>query len=167
MQDRSRSLGALLRRRTEESPDRGYTWLAQGEEAAARLTFADLDRRARTIAAALADAVPPGERALLLYPPGLEFVAAFFGCLYAGVIAVPAYPPRSRRADPRLRSIALDCQPQAVLTTAALLGRVDQIPELASALWLDTDTLDGDAQGVERSGRFEEEIAFLQYTSGS
>src|SRR6185369_6204293 len=163
---RDRSLVALLRHRAEESPDRGYTWLAQGEETAARLTFADLDRRARGIAAALAGAVPPGERALLLYPPGLEFLAAFFGCLYAGVIAVPAYPPRSRRADPRLRSIALDCRPRAVLTTAALLGRADQIPELAAALWLDTEALDGDAQGVERSGRFEE-TAFLQYTSGS
>ena len=122
MRDRSRSLVALLRHRAEESPERGYTWLAQGEETAARLTFADLDGRARAIAAALAGEVPPGERALLLYPPGLEFVAAFFGCLYAGVIAVPAYPPRSRRADPRLRSIALDCQPRALLTTAALLG---------------------------------------------
>ncbi|HSK79411.1 MAG TPA: amino acid adenylation domain-containing protein, partial [Thermoanaerobaculia bacterium] len=163
MQDRFRSLVPLLRHCAEESPDRGYTWLAQGEEAAARLTFADLNRRARAIAAALAGAVPPGERALLLYSPGLEFVAAFFGCLQAGVIAVPAYPPRSRRADPRLRGIALDCRPRAVLTTAALLGRAEQIPELASALWLDTETLDDDAHDVERSG----EIAFLQYTSGS
>ncbi|MFP5285507.1 MAG: AMP-binding protein, partial [Thermoanaerobaculia bacterium] len=81
--DRSQSLVALLQARALETPDRGYTWLAQGEEAADRLTYAGLDRRARAIAAALAGAVPPGERALLLHPPGLEFVAAFFGCLYA------------------------------------------------------------------------------------
>ena len=162
------SLVALLRDRALAAPDRGYTWLAQGEEAAGRLTYAGLDRRARAIAAALAGTVPSGERALLLYPPGLEFVAAFFGCLYAGVIAVPAYPPRSRRADPRLRNIATDCRPRAVLTTATLLARceavADQVPELASALWLDTETLDAEDKGFgPRAG----DIAFLQYTSGS
>ncbi|HVR99607.1 MAG TPA: AMP-binding protein, partial [Thermoanaerobaculia bacterium] len=112
--------------------------------------------------------VPPGERALLLYPPGLEFVAAFFGCLYAGVIAVPAYPPRSRRPDSRLRGIAMDCRPRVVLTTAALLARrealVGQVAELASALWLDTETLDDPSSGFEPSPG---DIAFLQYTSGS
>jgi acyl-CoA synthetase (AMP-forming)/AMP-acid ligase II len=111
MRGRSQSIAELLQRQAVERPDRGYTWLAQGEDVADRLTFAGLDRRARAIAAALAATVPPGARALLLYPPGLEFVAAFFGCLYAGVIAVPAYPPHSRRPDPRLRSIAVDCRP--------------------------------------------------------
>ncbi|HYQ83881.1 MAG TPA: AMP-binding protein, partial [Rubrobacter sp.] len=157
-----------------ETPDRGYTWLAQGEEPADRLTYAGLDDRARAIAAALVGGVPPGERALLLHPPGLEFVAAFFGCLYAGVIAVPAYPPRSRRADPRLRSIATDCRPRVVLTTQALLARrealADQVPELAPALWLDTETLDGRGggdRGFEPSPGESGGIAFLQYTSGS
>ena len=174
MLDRSQSLVALLRDRATEAPDRGYTWLAHGEEAADRLTYAGLDRRARAIAAALTGAVPAGERALLLHPPGLEFVAAFFGCLYAGVIAVPAYPPRSRRADPRLRSIATDCRPRAVLTTAALLARREvlagQVPELASALWLATETLDGrdgGDHGFEPCPRDLADIAFLQYTSGS
>lgn len=92
--ERPGSLVAFLRRRAVESPDRGYTWLERGEEAAARLTYAGLDRRARAIAAALTGMVPPGERALLLYPPGLEVIAAFFGCLYAGVIAVPAWRRR-------------------------------------------------------------------------
>jgi amino acid adenylation domain-containing protein len=171
MPDRSQSLVALLQSRALETPDRGYTWLARGEEAADRLTYAGLDARARTIAAALAGTVPPGERALLLHPPGLGFVAAFFGCLYAGVIAVPAYPPHSRRADPRLRSIATDCRPRAVLTTAALLARrealVDQAPELASALWLDTETLDGRTVGDRGFEPCPTDIAFLQYTSGS
>ncbi|HVG07975.1 MAG TPA: amino acid adenylation domain-containing protein, partial [Thermoanaerobaculia bacterium] len=171
MLDRSQSLVGLLRSRAVETPDRGYTWLAQGEEAADRLTYAGLDCRARAIAAGLAGAVPPGERALLLHPPGLEFVAAFFGCLYAGVIAVPAYPPRSRRADPRLRSIATDCHPRAVLTTAALLARrealIGQVPELASALWLDSETLDHRDTGFEPRPEDISDIAFLQYTSGS
>ncbi|HBL32132.1 MAG TPA: non-ribosomal peptide synthetase, partial [Acidobacteria bacterium] len=167
--DPSQTLVALLRRRAAETPDRGYTWLSQGEEAADRLTYARLDVRARAIAAALAGAVPPGERALLLHPPGLEFVAAFFGCLSAGVIAVPAYPPRSRRADPRLRSLATDCRPRAVLTTASLLARraalTEQVPELAPALWLATETLDDPDPGFA-AGEISD-IAFLQYTSGS
>jgi len=177
-QDRLQSLAALLRRRAEESPDRGYTWLAQGEEAADRLTYAGLDLRARTIAAALASAVPPGERALLLYPPGLEFIAAFFGCLYAGVIAVPAYPPHSRRPDPRLASIATDCRPRAVLTTAALLARREalavQVPALANVTWLDTGALQEPSPLDPLShppshppGRGGMDVAFLQYTSGS
>src|SRR6185369_10609361 len=168
-QDRLQSLVALLRRRAEESSDRGYTWLSQGEKAADRLTYAGLDARARAIAAALAGAVPPGERALLLYPPGLEFIAAFFGCLYAGVIAVPAYPPHSRRPDPRLASIATDCRPRAVLTTAALLARREalavQVPALANAAWL------GDFDPADRTDPTQrtepEDVAFLQYTSGS
>src|SRR5882724_10345567 len=167
-----RPMAGFLRPRAPGPPDRGYVWLSQGEEVAARLTYADLDRRARAIAAALS-AVPPGERALLLYPPGLEFVAAYFGCLYAGVIAVPAYPPRSRRPDPRLQSIAVDCSPRVVLTTAALLERreaiAQQVPELAPALWLDTEALlagDPGAAWVPRPDR-PADIAFLQYTSGS
>ena len=58
------------------------------------LTWGELDRRARAIAAALTEAGAAGERALLLYPPGLDYLAAFFGCLYAGTVAVPVYPPR-------------------------------------------------------------------------
>ncbi len=167
--DRSQSLVALLQRQAAERPDRGYRFLAQGEEVADRLSYSGLDRHARSIAAALTATVPPGERVLLLYPPGLEFVAAFFGCLYAGVIAVPAYPPRGRRPDPRLRGIAADCRPRAVLTTAALLARREavaaQVPELAAAVWLGTELLaedDRDPLTPRPDG-----IAFLQYTSGS
>jgi natural product biosynthesis luciferase-like monooxygenase protein/amino acid adenylation domain-containing protein/FkbM family methyltransferase len=166
---RSNSLVALLRRQAAERQDRGYTYLAQRGELADRLSYADLDERACSIAAVLADSVSPGERALLLYPPGLEFVAGFFGCLYAGVIAVPAYPPHSRRPDPRLRSIAEDCSPGAVLTTSALASRRDafaeQIPELASSLWLDTGLIreNPNTEWTPRLGN----IAFLQYTSGS
>ncbi len=171
MSNRSQTLSALLRDRARETPDRGYTWLARGEEVAQRLTYADLDRRARAIGAALSGAVRPGERVLLLHPPGLDFVAAFFGCLYAGAIAVPAYPPRSRRADSRLRSIAMDCHPQAVLTTPGLIGRreetVDQVPELASALWIDTEELGDRDLAFEPWAEDAGAIAFLQYTSGS
>src|SRR3954454_14890723 len=137
------TLSGLLRVRAAELGEReAFIFLADGEEPGPRLTYAGLDRRARAVAAALRTSLVPGDRALLLYPPGLEFIAAFFGCLYAGVIAVPAYPPHSRRPDPRLASIATDCRPRAVLTTAALLARGEalaaQVPALAAALWLDT-----------------------------
>ena len=157
----------------EAAPDRGYTWLAQGEEAAARLTYAGLDRRARAIAAALAGAVPPGERALLLYPPGLEFVAAFFGCLYAGVIAVPAYPPHSRRPDPRLAEHrgGLPSAGGADHRRAARPARGARRAgprARARALARHGDPARGRSGRAVASARERaEDIAFLQYTSGS
>src|SRR5947199_6967893 len=97
------SLVEVLRARAAADPDRRlYTFLADGEREEERLTAAELDRKARSIGAALQEAGLGGQRALLLYPPGLEFVAAFLGCLYGGVAAVPAYPPRSNRNLPRL-----------------------------------------------------------------
>ena len=98
----SRSLIDLLRRQADTSPDFvAYTFLQDGEVEAEKLTFAGLDRVARGIGAALAEMGGAGERVLLLYPPGSEFVSAFLGCLYAGALAVPAYPPRSARGAAR------------------------------------------------------------------
>src|SRR5262245_21766011 len=86
----------VARLRAQETPEAEvYTFLTDGEGAS--LTCGELDRRARTIAVALRDAAARGDRVLLLYPPGLEFITGFFGCLYAGVIAVPAYPPSPAR----------------------------------------------------------------------
>jgi acyl-CoA synthetase (AMP-forming)/AMP-acid ligase II len=84
-----------LRERASHQPEEiVYTFLLDGETESDWLTYQVLDRQARAIAATLQSYQTMGERALLLYPPGLEFVAAFFGCLYAGVVAVPVYPPR-------------------------------------------------------------------------
>src|SRR5262249_44271302 len=100
------TLAQLLRMRAFESPAfRAYTFLPDGEREAATLTFGELHRRALTIAAGLRSVARPGGRALLLYPPGLDYVCGFFGCLYAGVVAVPLYPldpSRARRSLPRL-----------------------------------------------------------------
>ncbi|HEX2222817.1 MAG TPA: fatty acyl-AMP ligase, partial [Thermoanaerobaculia bacterium] len=173
------TLAGLLRVRAAERPDRvAFTFLADGEVEGGRLTYAELDHQARAIAAALRQTLAPGDRALLLYPPGLEFIAAFFGCLYAGVIAVPAYPPRPNdRSQSRLRSIAHDAEPRAALTTSAILaGAGDLAPELAVLRWLPTDALPpfgADAEGfgfADGDGISEPEpdsVAFLQYTSGS
>jgi acyl-CoA synthetase (AMP-forming)/AMP-acid ligase II/acyl carrier protein len=164
------TLAGLLRERAGDRPDHQlYTFLADGEEEAGGLTYRELDRRARALAAWLQDAGCRGERALLLFPPGLDFITAFFGCLYAGAAAVPAYPPRLHRTDERLAEIFRDARPRAVLTTSALLGRlataheglagarqiaIDQIPGSLADAWREPDLGAGD-------------IAFLQYTSGS
>jgi non-ribosomal peptide synthetase component F len=89
---RPKTLAGLLQARAFAEPDReAYLFLADGEVEAERLTWGELDGRARAIATALRESIPAGERALLLFAPGLEFIAAFFGCLYAGVIAVPGF----------------------------------------------------------------------------
>jgi len=97
-----------------------YAYLVDGEIEGAHLTYGALDRQARAIGALLQSYRARGERALLLYPAGLEFISGFFGCLYAGVIAVPLPPPnmaQPQRTVPRLRTIANDAQPMLVLTT--------------------------------------------------
>jgi acyl-CoA synthetase (AMP-forming)/AMP-acid ligase II len=88
-----------LGKRARHQPDKkAYTFLKDGEIEADTLNYQKLERLARAIAAKLQSFNARGQRALLLYPPGLEFIAAFFGCLYAGVIAVPAYPPRANQS---------------------------------------------------------------------
>ena len=166
----------LLRMRAQESPDDlAYVFLHDGEKEAARLTFAELDARARALAAWLQQQQPAGERALLLYPPGLDFVVAFFACLYAGVVAVPSYPPapaRPGRGQPRLRSIVEDAAPRFVLTTAGLAPRVEaltgELPGLGAAERLVTDDLPGCLEEAWSAPVLPPDtVAFLQYTSGS
>jgi acyl-CoA synthetase (AMP-forming)/AMP-acid ligase II len=176
----------LLRFRAAVQPDdRAYTFLRDGESEGTVLTYGDLDRRSRAIAADLHDRVPPGARALLLYPPGLDFIAAFFGCLYAQVIAVPAHPPhaeRSNRSFARLAAIATDADPAAVLTTGEILSRwprdASRLPRPLSATdadtwtsgltWLATDTVpDNVAEAWRDPGADRRTLALLQYTSGS
>src|SRR5262245_2033567 len=129
------SVVALLRRRAAESPDRlAYAFLADGETQRGTVTYAGLDLQARALAATMHSLGLAGERALLLYPPGLEYVTALFGCFYAGVVAVPAYPPRRNRSLERLRAVVGDARVSAVLTTPsvspALDGLAAEMPEL-------------------------------------
>ncbi|HEY0781787.1 MAG TPA: AMP-binding protein, partial [Thermoanaerobaculia bacterium] len=168
----------MLRRRASESPERpAYTFLTAGEIESGRLTWGELEARARGVAAALAAVASPGERALLLYPPGLDFVVAFFGCLYAGVVAVPAYPPRPNdRRQERLLSIVRDARPKVALATRDVLsalakgadgGIAAALPELAALSYLATDELAAADETVELPRPAAEALAFLQYTSGS
>ena len=140
----SHDLTALLRPRAAEQADElAYAFLADGETVRDRVTYADLDRQARRIAGLLRAHGAGGRPVLLLYPPGLDYVAAFFGCVYAGAIAVPAYPPHRNRSLDRLRSIIRD----AGARDRSLHGRrprldrptADDAPELRSLDWLPTD----------------------------
>jgi amino acid adenylation domain-containing protein len=173
------SLVDLLRRRAQEEPEANlFTFLPDGDDKPGpTLTRGELDRQACAIAARLQELGPDsaGARALLLYPPGLEFITAFFGCLYAGVVAVPAYLPRVHRPMTRLRSLVVDAEPRVVLTCASQsldLPRWEAgVPELNGVRRLVTDVADGDVH--ELAGRWRdpsvqhETLAFLQYTSGS
>ncbi|MDM3856889.1 MAG: AMP-binding protein [Aphanizomenon gracile PMC649.10] len=148
------------------------TFLQDGEVEAHRLTYQALEQKARSIATQLQTLVGKGECALLLYPPGLEFISAFFGCLYAQVIAVPAYPPRRNQNLARLQAIVADTQAKVVLTTTSLLSNwevwFNQIPELARMKWLSTDDIDLNlASDWQKPQINSHTLAFLQYTSGS
>jgi acyl-CoA synthetase (AMP-forming)/AMP-acid ligase II len=161
----------IMRERAEEHPkDEAFLFLGDDH---LRLSYGELDRRARAVAAAIQACTQPGERVLLLYPPGPEYVVALFGCFYAGVVGVPAYPPdptRLSRTLPRLHAIMDDARAAAVLTIGA-------IREVAGALLEDrfatTELLatDSEPTGMEDSWRDPEAqpdtLALLQYTSGS
>ncbi|HKV12360.1 MAG TPA: amino acid adenylation domain-containing protein, partial [Thermoanaerobaculia bacterium] len=160
----------LLRFRAQSQPDRrAYTFLLDGETKEVHVTYGELDLQARAVAARLQALAPRGERALLLYPPGLQYAAAFFGCLYAGITAVPVYPPRPNRPDPRFLAILSDARARVVLTTSAILPNAERLlPEDAPVLWLATDGLNGDsAARWQDPGVGPDDLAFLQYTSGS
>ncbi len=109
---------------------------------------------------------------MLIYPPGLDFITAFFGCLYAGVIAIPTYPPKPNRSMERQDTVVGDCQPTLVLTTTSLLTslgkNIDRHPQLKALSWLITDDIDLNWVTEWKSSSINgETLAFLQYTSGS
>ncbi len=181
---------ARLYGRARRTPERlAYTWLADGETEAETLTWGALRARAQGVARGLAAAgVGSGDRALLLFPPGLDFLVGFFGCLLARVVAVPAYPPRSlrrpEREGERLAGVAKDAAPRAVLTTAEIAAAGPSlaagVPALAGLPWL---SFSGEPVAPWRAGAFDpvsidpasidpasidsNATAFIQYTSGS
>ncbi|HKQ76531.1 MAG TPA: AMP-binding protein [Blastocatellia bacterium] len=153
-------------------PDQpSYVFLSDCEEAD-RLTFAQLQHKARAVAAHLQELKAQDERVLLLYPPGLDYIVAFYACLYGRAVAVPANPPRLNQNLGRLLAIIDDSNPVVALTTSAIFSRLqnqlDQIPKLRSIRWVITDDVDlGQAELWKETRVNEETIAFLQYTSGS
>ncbi|HEY0602945.1 MAG TPA: condensation domain-containing protein, partial [Herpetosiphonaceae bacterium] len=170
------SLIHILRWRSIHQPlAQAYSFLQDGESEQVQLTYRELDRQARVIAAHLQQTVASGERALLLYPPGLDYIAAFFGCLYAGVIAVPAYPPQRKqraRTSARLQSIAQAAQPVIALTSSETLAKVGPEQTLTAIslpipLVATDDLSPALAESWHEPAIQPETLAFLQYTSGS
>lgn len=153
--------------------DLAVRFLQDGENKELNLTYSKLDERARAIGAKLTAMNMRGQRALLLYQSGLEFIEAFFGCHYAGVIPVPAFPPRRNRNMGRIDAISRDAQAALALTSQDVLERIDRAtltdsPSLQRATWLATDTVSSELAGDWVHPRLTpQDIALIQYTSGS
>ncbi|MFD5461539.1 condensation domain-containing protein [Kitasatospora sp. NPDC127059] len=175
--EKSQSIAELLWARAEEQPDRlGYSFLLDGESQEIALSYAELDRKARVIAAGIRETgVRPGARVMLLMPPGFDYVAAFFGCLYAGAVAVPAYPPNPMQLErtlPRLLAVVRDADPAVALTISPLLDYFRQVPDLPADFlglrWLSVDDLPAPQAGAGDPVVVDPDTtAVLQYTSGS
>lgn len=158
--------------RASQHPERqAYTFL-HSSDGIVNITYGELDRQARAIGGWLQSFVAPGERALLLYSPSIEYITAFLGCLYAGVIAVPAYPPHPNRPISRILSILDDSDIKVLLSNSSILANIEQFleqhPELTAVRCLSTDELPKDSEHAWKMPTINgETIAFLQYTSGS
>ncbi|MBD2364924.1 fatty acyl-AMP ligase [Anabaena minutissima FACHB-250] len=162
----------LSYRAVHQSNQTAYTFLVDGETEEISITYGELDQKAKSLATYLQYLDIHGERVLLLYPSGLEYIVAFFACLYAGAVAVPAYPPRFNKPTPRLDAIVADSQAKIALTTKSILTNVEEKfnhnSDLAGLHWIATDALIGDlTEEWQRPQISHRTLAFLQYTSGS
>jgi acyl-CoA synthetase (AMP-forming)/AMP-acid ligase II len=166
------SMTDLLARRAEENPDgQAFAYVPEREGPRGTLTYRELEMRARATAARLSRQTTSGDRAILLFPPGLDFIVAFFGCLAAGVIAVPLMVPRRTAARDSSAAILKNCTPRVVLTSRDLWdGRPDLKEKFdgTSFSWMVVNANDNTLP-PELEGRppGPDDIALLQYTSGS
>jgi len=166
----SATLADLLGRRAAEFPDRLAFVFEELDGQSQQWTYQELDQRARAIAASLVERTKVEDRAMLVYPAGLDFIAAYFGCIYAGVLPVPATYPKPKRPLPRLDAIVADCAPRLVLTHSSVLGGLcleQQSPALAAIPWEATDKLGSAPRDFQPIKCQADDLAFLQYTSGS
>ncbi|MGV2830532.1 fatty acyl-AMP ligase [Myxosarcina sp. GI1(2024)] len=174
----STAVDILLYRAATQPEQTAYTFLADGENESGKITYGELDTRARAIASKLQSELEPGDRVLLIYPydRGLEFIAAFMGCLYAGVIAVTDYPPQQTKSLTKFQNRLIDSQAGAILTTQGLLDRIRasmanfvELPaKLTQLPWIASDRLSLDlALSWQQPKLDRDTLAFFQYTSGS
>jgi acyl-CoA synthetase (AMP-forming)/AMP-acid ligase II len=162
----------LQERSTRQGNEIAYNFLLDGESESISLTYRQLDQKAKELGALLQNLGLTGHRALLMYPSGLDFIIGFFACLYAGVVAVPAYPPRKNQSLDRLQAIVADCEAKEILTTTTikqfLEKSLENYPELTAFRWLTTDNLVINFSDFGKLPDIQEDtLAFLQYTSGS
>ena len=163
----------LLQARSMEQPHQTiYNFLVDGETESVSLTYGQLEQKAKAIAAHLQSICSPRDRVLLLFPAGLDYITAFFGCLYAGVIAIPAYPPRPNRSLNRIHNILDNAQTDIALsnseTLQGLARQLETATELQNLRWVTVDAIATDMASQWQQPEIDEsDIAFLQYTSGS
>ncbi|MBF6338586.1 fatty acyl-AMP ligase [Nocardia abscessus] len=160
----------ILERRAASEPDRtAYLFLDEKGSETTTLTYRELRERALVVARELGSRCARGDRALLIFPQSPEFLVAYFGCLYAGVVAVPVNPPRRGKVQDATRSIAADCGPVAVLTLDALLETLRPAlePICAAPQWIAVDGMPATGADGTPAAAGLDSIAFLQYTSGS
>lgn len=163
----------ILRGRAQEKPHQQvYKYLIDGETEETSLTYEQLEQKAKAIAAHLQSICSPQDRVLLLYPSSIDYITAFFGCLYAGVIAIPAYPPRPNRSLNRIHNILHNANTKIALTNTDTLNSLERqlakTRELQDLNWITTNTINSQlAQNWQPPNISAESIAFLQYTSGS
>src|SRR3979490_1204792 len=120
------SIVTLLAKHAQSQPDeRAYLFLGDHGAEEAVITFRELHDAAQALAVRLAKIARPGDRAILVFPPGLEFMIAFFGCQIARVIAVPMMMPRRQSARDSSAAIMANCEPVVALTIAACAVRKD------------------------------------------
>ena len=155
------------------TPDRvAYRYLDHGEHEIGSVTFAKLDEEARAIAAKLVVNGFSGKRAVLMYPPGLDFIRGFLGCHYAGVTPVPAYPPRRNRNMGRVNSISENCHAAVALTVRTVIERsrswLSDAPNLQQLEWIATEEVADDLANDWVAPKIaSSDIGLIQYTSGS
>ncbi len=163
----------LTQRAAKYGENLAFTFSRDGDEnETSQVTYRELDRRARQIAADLQSQGAVGERVLVLCPPGLDFLASFFGCLYAGAIAIPVHPPMREHLLPRVESIIADVQPGYALTTSEIEPKIkpaiDGLPGGQALRWTITDSDDTGSEASWVPPQIDgDSIAMLQYTSGS
>jgi acyl-CoA synthetase (AMP-forming)/AMP-acid ligase II len=175
------SLTTRLQRHAQTTPHQvACTFVPDGEGGETDWSFAALDRAACVAASHLLSVARPGDRVILLHSTGPEFFVAFFGCLYAQLIAVPAAVPRGNQTLDTLAALASDCGATVAVTTSdvyrRLVKKLDTAPALSKIHWI--TGWSSDVGGKQRSGDAIEQTldnpppspdwpAYLQYTSGS
>ncbi|OBK35451.1 hypothetical protein A5658_08640 [Mycobacterium sp. 1245111.1] len=164
----------LVRQRAEAYRDKAAfdycRYFADGEQHS-QLTFGELDTRARSVALVLQQMGATGERALVLCPSGLDFIVAFFGCIYAGAVPVPVHPPARARVIGRVASIVQDTQARFTVTTAETQAKfqsaIDEMADGPAMRWCAVDDIAASADEWVAPDIDPDDTAMLQYTSGS
>ena len=169
------SFADVLVQRAQDHGDRGYTFLVDGEQQEVFVSYAELHKKALAIANVLAARGLGHERVILLFPPGLEFIAALFSCFYAGAVAVPLAPPNPKRMQDelvRMTALTRDSGAKAVLTTQMFYSVFQTLPEV-DPLFATLDfivfeqALLEPLHSLQPASVQKDQLAFLQYTSGS